>query len=54
MDLTDLKPSDLVEKMGLHTMRRAWHLQPCCALTGDGLVEGFEWLNKETKKSMKK
>jgi hypothetical protein len=35
--------------MGLHLLRRQWHLQPCCALNGDGLVEGFEWLRKNLK-----
>jgi len=27
--------------MGLHQTRRLWHVQPTCALTGDGIVEGF-------------
>lgn len=25
-------------------------LQPCCALTGDGLKEGMEWLSKKVPK----
>jgi hypothetical protein len=28
-------------------------LQPCCALNGDGLVEGFEWLRKQLKAGKK-
>lgn len=41
MDIATLQPREIVEKLGLHQMRRNWHLQPCCALNGDGLVEGF-------------
>ena len=22
-----------------------WRLQPCCALTGEGLAEGLDWLS---------
>lgn len=34
------------EKLGLHTMRgRTWHIQGCCATTGDGLYEGLDWLS---------
>ena len=42
MDMAQLKPAQLVEKMGLHTLRgREWNLQPTCALTGEGITEGF-------------
>nr|QXF29080.1 Arf1a [Paratrimastix pyriformis] len=30
----------------------SWFIQPCCALTGDGLVNGLEWLAQELKKSV--
>jgi hypothetical protein len=34
----------VAEKMGLHGMRgRVWHIQGCCATTGDGLYEGLDW-----------
>lgn len=46
MDIATLKTRDIVERLGLHLMRRNWHLQPCCALNGEGLIEGFEWLRK--------
>ena len=49
MDMTSLRPAALVEKMGLHHTKRPWHLQPCCGLNGDGIIEGFEWLRKELK-----
>ncbi|CAM9450474.1 unnamed protein product [Phaeothamnion confervicola] len=42
----------LVENLGLSDPRgmcgptrgRSWYLQSCCAKTGDGLVEGMDWL----------
>lgn len=53
MDATTLKPQEILEKMGLHQLRRNWHLQPCCALNGEGLIEGFDWLSKELSKRKK-
>lgn len=50
MDLATLRPIELVERMGLHKTKRTWHLQPCCGMNGDGIIEGFEWLRKEVKK----
>jgi hypothetical protein len=32
---------------------RSWYVQPCCALTGDGLLHGLEWLAQELKKVKK-
>jgi len=29
---------------------RKWHIQPTCALTGDGLYEGLEWLSNTLHK----
>jgi small GTP-binding protein len=49
MDMARLRPIELVEKMGLARSKRDWHLQPCCGLNGDGIVEGFEWLRKTLK-----
>jgi len=28
---------------------RTWHIQSCCALTGEGLQQGLEWMIAETK-----
>lgn len=53
MDISPYQPRELVEMMGLHMLRRQWHMQPCCALNGDGLVEGFEWLRKQLKAGKK-
>ena len=27
-----------------------WHIQPCCALTGEGLYQGLEWIIGQTKR----
>ena len=40
-----MKPADVAEKLGLSALRtRVWHIQGCCATTGDGLYEGLDWL----------
>ena len=49
MDLSKLRPVSIVERLGLHKSKGSWHLQPCCALNGDGVVEGFEWMRKELR-----
>ena len=42
---------EVTEKLGLHTMRnREWFIQGTCALTGDGLYDGLDWLSKTVKK----
>lgn len=40
-----LEPAAVADKLGMSKMRgRAWHVQGCNALTGDGLYEGMDWL----------
>jgi signal recognition particle receptor subunit beta len=50
-----LNASELRERMDLDRLcsSRSWYVQPCCALTGDGLLHGFEWLAAELKKVKK-
>ena len=31
-----------------------WNIQPCCALTGDGLAEGLDWLSAKLSEKMQK
>ncbi|OQV18717.1 ADP-ribosylation factor 6 [Hypsibius exemplaris] len=46
-----LKPYDLQERLGLTRLQnRIWYVQPCCAATGDGLLEGLTWLTSNYKK----
>ena len=49
IDVSRIQPVKVVEALGLHLTRKTWHVQPTCALTGDGIVEGFEWLRKTLK-----
>lgn len=50
-DMGIMTVPELTDKLGLHTLRgRDWYIQGTCALTGDGLTEGFQWLNKTTSK----
>ena len=50
-DMGVMSVSEVVEKLGLHTLRgREWNIQGTCALTGDGLHDGFQWLSKVTSK----
>jgi ADP-ribosylation factor protein 1 len=50
-DMGIMSVPELTDKLGLTSLRgRDWYIQGTCALTGDGLTEGFEWLNKITSK----
>eukprot|EP01006_Ploeotia_vitrea_P016458 TRINITY_DN47136_c0_g1_i3.p1 TRINITY_DN47136_c0_g1~~TRINITY_DN47136_c0_g1_i3.p1 ORF type:complete len:191 (+),score=22.44 TRINITY_DN47136_c0_g1_i3:70-642(+) len=43
-----LSVTEVVEKLELNVlnaMERVWHIEPCCATTGDGLYEGLDWLS---------
>ena len=48
MDLpTSMSVAEVAEGLGLmHIRNRKWHLQPCVAITGDGLYEGLDWVAK--------
>jgi len=48
-----INASQITDKLGLHQIRpsyRPWHVQACCATTGDGLYEGFDWISSILKK----
>ena len=39
-------------KLGLDKARdRKWRVHPCCAATGEGLYEGFDWLAENLPKA---
>ena len=42
---SSMRPDRVAEAMGMHSLRHKWYLQPCSAVSGDGLYEGLEWLN---------
>ncbi|KAI3626541.1 hypothetical protein CBS9595_001902 [Malassezia furfur] len=42
-----ISPSELTDKLALNTLQdRTWFVQPCCATSGEGLVEGLTWLSQ--------
>ena len=45
-----IKADRLAADLGLHSLRQQeWYIQPCSAATGDGLIEGLEWLHKSLR-----
>ena len=36
--------ASMIEKLMLNNIRSKWYIQPCCAIDGQGLFEGLEWL----------
>ncbi|CAG2177283.1 unnamed protein product [Oppiella nova] len=41
---------EVSERLGLHTLRtHRWHIQSTCALTGEGLYEGLDWISNNAK-----
>merc|ERR1712100_80098 len=52
---TAAKASDIATGLNLHTIReRAWQIQPCSAVTGEGVKDGMEWVIKTVSKKKKK
>jgi ADP-ribosylation factor protein 1 len=42
--------AELADGLGLtSTYNRQWHVQSCCAVSGDGIFEGFDWLSSTLK-----
>jgi small GTP-binding protein len=40
-------PDKVAEALHLHTLRsHEWYLQPCSAVSGNGLYEGLDWLHR--------
>lgn len=40
-----MSPAEISEALSLHTIKNHdWHIQACCALTGEGLFEGLGWI----------
>jgi len=39
---------EIADKLDLHTLKdRPWHIEPTCAISTDGLYEGFKWLTEQ-------
>jgi hypothetical protein len=45
-DLKDaMSPAEISDALSLHSIKRHdWHIQACCALTGEGLYDGLGWI----------
>jgi len=47
-----MSAGELTEKLGLQNLRnRRWYIQATCAVQGNGLYEGLDWLSGELAKS---
>jgi len=47
--------NELIEIYGFNEVRdHEWQIQPCCALTGEGLSEGLDWLSDRLSERVKK
>ncbi|XP_035672679.1 ADP-ribosylation factor-like protein 3 [Branchiostoma floridae] len=42
--------SEISEGLGLGSMRRRWQIQPCSAMSGEGVQEGMEWVMQTVNK----
>ncbi|KAK4405786.1 ADP-ribosylation factor-like protein 5 [Sesamum angolense] len=45
-DLKDaMTPAEITDALSLHSIKNHdWHIQACCALTGEGLYDGLGWI----------
>ncbi|TPX30957.1 hypothetical protein SmJEL517_g05607 [Synchytrium microbalum] len=42
-----MSPQDITEKLNLHRLRdRPWYVHPSCGTSGEGLMEGLQWLSQ--------
>jgi len=42
---------EMTDKLGLNQLRsRQWWIQACCATSGEGLLEGLDWLSQTLSK----
>lgn len=52
-DMGKITPADITNKFQMEKMRRPWKVQGSCAVTGEGLYEGLDWLSEQQKKRKK-
>lgn len=46
-----MSTAEISEKLGLNSLRsRTWYIQATCAVQGQGLYEGLDWLSNELSK----
>ena len=42
-----LSAAELTEKLGLYSLPKStpWYMQPSCAVNGEGIAEGLDWMS---------
>ena len=46
-----MSAAEVTESLGLHGIRnRSWYIQACCSTSGDGLMEGLDWIGANLSK----
>lgn len=40
-----INATEITKVLKLDELKQKWFIQPCCASTGEGLFEGFNWLS---------
>lgn len=46
--------AEVAEALNISSVyNRPWHIQACCAASGDGIYEGFDWLSETLRKAPK-
>merc|ERR1712137_186320 len=45
-----LRTDKVMDALSLHSLRRPWYVQPCSALSGDGVIEGLDWVQQALRK----
>ena len=49
---TAMSVAELSESLALHSIKKHdWHIQGCCALTGQGLLDGVSWIAQRVNPS---
>jgi len=45
-DIKDaMTPAEITDALSLHSIKdHDWHIQACCALSGEGLYDGLGWI----------
>ena len=45
-----MSPQEVTEALQLSKLKdKIWNVQPSCATTGEGLMEGLQWLSNNVK-----
>ena len=45
-----LPAAEISKRLGLDVLKgKSYHIQDCCALTGEGLYDGMEWISNQIR-----